>query len=117
MPSGSGNRSLGELNTSNNPPAYRDGDAGYFEHSLAKKGQKIQVFVKILEIDTGVRMDRSKTIGTISVKNGGTILMSAHSGYSSGQKREEYCLDTKRWNFLALRMSLTFEYSRLINYF
>ncbi|KAI1120517.1 hypothetical protein F5Y10DRAFT_289612 [Nemania abortiva] len=80
----------------------QNGDVGYFEHWLAKKGSKIQVFKKILEIDTGVRMDKSKTTGTISVRNGGRILMSAHSGYSTGPDREKNCLDTAKWNHLAL---------------
>ncbi|KAJ8126715.1 hypothetical protein O1611_g6922 [Lasiodiplodia mahajangana] len=84
-------------------PADRNGDLGYFEHSLGKKGQKILVFKTIMEIDTGAKMDKSKTIGTISTRNGDGILMSAHSGYSSGQNREETaCLDTAKWNHLAL---------------
>ncbi|KAI0456207.1 hypothetical protein F5B21DRAFT_522948 [Xylaria acuta] len=83
-------------------PEDRRGDLGLFEHSLAKKGTKIQVYVKVLEIETGIKLDKSKTIGTIATKNSGKVLMSAHSGYSSGQKREDYCLDTSKWNTLAL---------------
>ncbi|KAI0873345.1 hypothetical protein GGS24DRAFT_464146 [Hypoxylon argillaceum] len=102
MPSNSSSISPAARSTPNNTSVDGYGDLGYFEHSLAKKGTFIQVFRKVLEIDTGIRMDKSKTLGTISVKNGGTILMAAHSGYSTGQKREEGCLETKKWNYLAL---------------
>ncbi|KAI0976346.1 hypothetical protein F4678DRAFT_221474 [Xylaria arbuscula] len=78
------------------------GDAGYHEHSLAKKGKKIEVFVKIMEIDTGIKMDRSKTIGTIATRNSNKILKVAHSGYSVNEHRSDICLDTARWNMLAL---------------
>ncbi|KAF2971370.1 hypothetical protein GQX73_g2233 [Xylaria multiplex] len=79
------------------------GDVGDFEHYLAKKGKSIQVYVKIAEIDTGMRMDKSKTIGTITRKNCNDILMCAHSGYSTGVTGEDSCcLDTKKWNSLAL---------------
>ncbi|KAI8948274.1 hypothetical protein F4801DRAFT_467681 [Xylaria longipes] len=78
------------------------GDLGLFEHTLAKKGSKIQVYIKVLEIETGVKLDRSKTIGTITTKNSGKILMSANSGYSTGPKRENSCLDTNKWNLIAL---------------
>ncbi|TRX94418.1 hypothetical protein FHL15_004573 [Xylaria flabelliformis] len=81
----------------------RHGDLGFFDHSLAKRGTKIEVYVKILEIETGTRLDRSKTIGTITTKNSGNIIMTAHSGYTTGPKREEDCLDTYKWNRLALR--------------
>ncbi|KAI0857950.1 hypothetical protein F4860DRAFT_527473 [Xylaria cubensis] len=81
----------------------RHGDLGFFEHSLAKRKTKIEVYVKIFEIETGTRLDRSKTIGTITTKNSSKILMSAHSGYTTGPKREDECLDTKKWNHLALR--------------
>ncbi|KAI0103872.1 hypothetical protein GGR51DRAFT_561526 [Nemania sp. FL0031] len=84
-------------------PADQNGDLGYFEHSLAKKGRKILVYQKILEIDTGIKMDKSKTTGTISIKNSNAILMSAHSGYSSGGSGDESaCLNTAKWNHLAL---------------
>ncbi|KAI1172950.1 hypothetical protein F4777DRAFT_581420 [Nemania sp. FL0916] len=79
------------------------GDAGYYEHYLAKKGCTIQVYKRVLEINTGgVRMDRHKTVGTISIKNSEKVLMSAHSGYTSRPERENLCLDTQKWNSLAL---------------
>ncbi|KAI1742113.1 hypothetical protein F4680DRAFT_464065 [Xylaria scruposa] len=84
-------------------PADRRGDLGFYEHSMAKKGTKIQIFVQTVEIDTGMRLDKSKTIGTITTKNSSSILMAAHSGYSAGSNREDSCLDTKKWNHLALR--------------
>ncbi|KAI0551068.1 hypothetical protein F4679DRAFT_582846 [Xylaria curta] len=81
----------------------RRGDLGFYEHSLAKKGTKIQIYVRTREVDTGMRLDKSKTIGTITTKNSSNIMMTAHSGYSTGSKREDSCLDTKKWNALALR--------------
>ncbi|KAI1277564.1 hypothetical protein F5Y07DRAFT_407150 [Xylaria sp. FL0933] len=78
------------------------GDEGYSGHYLAKRGKKIEIFAKIMEIDTAVKMDRSKTIGTIMVKNGNKILKVAHSGYSTNETRSESCLNTERWNLLAL---------------
>ncbi|KAI1755333.1 hypothetical protein F4782DRAFT_551599 [Xylaria castorea] len=83
-------------------PEDRRGDFGFSEHFLGKKGTKIQVYVKVLEIETGIRLDKSKTIGTITTKNSSKILMAAHSGYSTGPKREDICLDTNKWNYLAL---------------
>ncbi|KAI0541791.1 hypothetical protein GGR58DRAFT_386989 [Xylaria digitata] len=101
-----------------NPIEDGQGDVGYFEHVLAKKGKRIEVYVKLLEFDTGVRMDKSKTIGTITRKNCNKILMCAHSGYSNGPTREEaYCLDTKKWNSLALHhlaKQIGFQFSRNI---
>ncbi|KAJ2984187.1 hypothetical protein NUW58_g6123 [Xylaria curta] len=78
------------------------GDLGQLEHSLGKKGRKIQVWMKMMEIDTGVKMDPAKTIGTITARNYNKILMCAHSGYSAGPGREDQCLDTAKWNHLAL---------------
>lgn len=78
------------------------GDLGYFQHSLAKKGKKIQVFVKLFEVEADARLDRGKTIGTITVRNGKDILMCAHSGYCSGTQPERLCLNTEKWNGLAL---------------
>ncbi|KAI1348340.1 hypothetical protein F5Y01DRAFT_328605 [Xylaria sp. FL0043] len=78
------------------------GDEGYSGHYLAKKGKKIEIFAKIMEFDTAVKMDRSKTTGTIMVKNSNKILKVAHSGYSTNETRSESCLDTERWNLLAL---------------
>ncbi|KAI0805194.1 hypothetical protein GGR55DRAFT_282044 [Xylaria sp. FL0064] len=78
------------------------GDEGYSGHYLAKKGKKIEIFAKIMEVDTAVKMDRSKTTGTIMVKNSNKILKVAHSGYSTNETRSESCLNTERWNLLAL---------------
>ncbi|KAH8167740.1 hypothetical protein CIB48_g526 [Xylaria polymorpha] len=90
-------------NASNDALEEARGDLGHFEHSLAKKGTKIAVYVMVMEIETGFRLDKSKTIGTITTKNSNKILMTAHSGYSTGLKRENSsCLDTNKWNYLAL---------------
>jgi hypothetical protein len=79
-----------------------NGDLGWHRHWIAKKGKKIQIFALIREVDTGIPMDRSKTVGTIMSKNNKKVLMVAHSGYSTGQGREKGCLDTAKWNALAL---------------
>ncbi|KAI0476651.1 hypothetical protein F4859DRAFT_513981 [Xylaria cf. heliscus] len=88
-----------------NPAEEHRGDLGYFEHRLAKKGTKIQVYVKVVEVETGIKLDKSKTLGTVTTKNSTKILMSAHSGYSTGLKREYNCLDTKKWNKLAYHIA------------
>ncbi|KAI1306561.1 hypothetical protein F5Y03DRAFT_405890 [Xylaria venustula] len=71
------------------------GDTGYHEHFLAKKGKKIEVFQKIKEIDTGIKMDKFKTIGTISAKNSDQILKPSKSVlYSQGTSethQEDLC--------------------------
>ncbi|KAI0393128.1 hypothetical protein F5Y17DRAFT_459237 [Xylariaceae sp. FL0594] len=77
-------------------------DLGFNTHWIAKKGKKIQIFTVMLELDTGVLMDKSKTVGTIMSKNNSNVLMAAHSGYSTGPSRDEGCLDTAKWNGLAL---------------
>jgi hypothetical protein len=79
-------------------------DLGYRPCKLAKKGQILEVYVKVFEINTGVRLDRSKTVGVISANNDDTVLMSAHSGYTAGPRRDDRCLDTAKWNNLALSM-------------
>lgn len=86
-----------------NPAIDLGGDTGYKTYKVAKKGRKIEVFVKVLEVDTGISMDKGKTIGIITAKNDESILMCAHSGYSTGPMRQEKCLDTQKWNLLALR--------------
>ncbi|KAI0399903.1 hypothetical protein F4802DRAFT_620715 [Xylaria palmicola] len=77
-------------------------DSGYGNVFLGKKGTKIAVFIKVQEIETGVRLVR-KTLGAITTENNDGILMSAHSGYSTNLKHDERCLDAARWNTLALR--------------
>ncbi|RWA10651.1 hypothetical protein EKO27_g4450 [Xylaria grammica] len=86
------------------PSNEQRGDAGFFEHFLAKKGKKIEIYAKIFEANTGVKLDRGKTIGTITRKNDDTVLMCAVSGYSAGAKEDPLspCLDTKKWNRLCL---------------
>lgn len=61
-------------NASNDALEEARGDLGHFEHSLAKKGTKIAVYVMVMEIETGFRLDKSKTIGTITTKNSNKIL-------------------------------------------
>ncbi|KAI1423540.1 hypothetical protein F5Y12DRAFT_798239 [Xylaria sp. FL1777] len=90
------------LDSPMNTSADQQGDHGYYEHSIAKKGKKIEIFVKVMEINAGIKMDKSKTIGTITTRNGRKILMTAHSGYSTNENCDKRCLDTKKWNFLAL---------------
>jgi len=82
-----------------------DGDFGWHRHWIAKKGKKIQIFTLVMEVDAGISMGRSKTVGTIMCKNNNKVLMVAHSGYSTSQGREEGCLDTAKWNALALSTS------------
>ncbi|KAI8626115.1 hypothetical protein F5Y19DRAFT_488603 [Xylariaceae sp. FL1651] len=77
-------------------------DLGYLLYKLAKKGRKIQILVPLLEIDTGVSLHASKTIGLITAKDENKVLMTAQSGWSTGQQRDQRCLDTARWNSLAL---------------
>ncbi|KAI0196475.1 hypothetical protein F4808DRAFT_474037 [Astrocystis sublimbata] len=77
------------------------GDLGLFDHYIAKRGTKIEVFIKVQEVDTAMRLDKSKTIGTMTTRNNGAILMSAHSGYTTRPNREEKCLDTNKWNYIA----------------
>ncbi len=99
------------LHAPTNASEDRRGDIGYYEHSLAKKGKKIEIFVKVMEIDTGIKLDKSKTIGTITTKNSDKILMTARSGYSTGEKRDNCCLDTNKWNSLTLSEYLVPRYN------
>ncbi|KAI0512714.1 hypothetical protein F5B22DRAFT_657574 [Xylaria bambusicola] len=75
---------------------------GYHEHFLARSGRMIQVYKKVMEVDVGCKLDKAKTIGTIIAKNSPEILMVAHSGYTSNAWSHNKCLDTKKWNQLAL---------------
>jgi hypothetical protein len=78
-------------------------DLGYLPFKMGKKGRKIQVFLPTLEVDTGVPLHASKTIGLITSRHEKMVLMTAQSGWSTGPKRDERCLDTSKWNHLALR--------------
>ncbi|KAI1096599.1 hypothetical protein F5B19DRAFT_488553 [Rostrohypoxylon terebratum] len=78
-------------------------DLGYPDYKLAKQGRDIVVFAPVLRIRSDIPLDRSKTIGIITSKAAsGDILMSAHSGFREGSDRHEKCLDTNRWNYIAL---------------
>ncbi|KAI1450653.1 hypothetical protein F5Y02DRAFT_412301 [Annulohypoxylon stygium] len=78
-------------------------DLGYPDYKLAKQGRDIVVFAPVLRIRSDIPLDRSKTIGIITSKaTSGDILMSAHSGFKEGSDRHEKCLDTNRWNYIAL---------------
>lgn len=103
----SGLQSLTQVYSTGSALETPPGDLGYFEHSIAKKGKKIQVFVKLFEVETDARLDRGKTIGTITVRNGKDILMCAHSGYSSDTQPGRLCLNTEKWNGLTLSKLLT----------
>ncbi|KAI1267443.1 hypothetical protein F5Y18DRAFT_337952 [Xylariaceae sp. FL1019] len=79
------------------------GDLGHLRLKLAKKGKYIQVYALIMEINTGVTLHPSKTLGIITSKHSPTtVLMSAQSGWSTGPQRDDLCLDTNEYNGLAL---------------
>ncbi|KAI1810377.1 hypothetical protein GGS20DRAFT_567829 [Poronia punctata] len=83
--------------------AQRPGDMGLLPHWIGKRGTKILLFTKMMEVETGTYMNKSKTIGTVTAKNNDTILMCAYSGYSSSPDGLSLkCLDTAKWNSLAL---------------
>ncbi|KAI0143518.1 hypothetical protein GGR57DRAFT_507997 [Xylariaceae sp. FL1272] len=78
------------------------GDLGHMCLKLAKKGKYIQVYAMVMEINTGVALHPSKTLGIITSRHNPTILMSAQSGWSTGPQRDALCLDTHEFNGLAL---------------
>ncbi|KAI1393382.1 uncharacterized protein F4822DRAFT_384471 [Hypoxylon trugodes] len=79
-------------------------DLGYPDYKLAKQGRYIAIYAPVLRVRTDIYLDRSKTIGVLtSSKGDGAVLMTAHSGYKPGGGRDEdKCLDTNRWNYIAL---------------
>ncbi|KAI2631038.1 hypothetical protein GGR54DRAFT_182540 [Hypoxylon sp. NC1633] len=100
-------------------------DLGYADYKLAKQGRYIVAYAPVLRVRTDVRLDRSKTIGVITSKgvvsvprdgmvhldessrgsSSGDILQVAHSGYRAGaldDRDAACCLDTNRWNYIAL---------------
>ncbi|KAI1798500.1 hypothetical protein F4811DRAFT_558804 [Daldinia bambusicola] len=91
-----GRRSV--LNAMKGPRA----DLGFPEYKVAKQGNQIVVYAPVHRIKTDIPLDRSKTIGVITAKGNSEVLMAAHSGFKPGGDRGEKCLDTNRWNYIAL---------------
>ncbi|KAI2623892.1 hypothetical protein GGS26DRAFT_593415 [Hypomontagnella submonticulosa] len=77
-------------------------DLGFPDYKLAKQGRYIVVYTPVLRVKTDITLDRSKTIGVITAKGNGDVLMAAHSGFRLGGDRDEKCLDTNAWNYIAL---------------
>ncbi|KAI0114807.1 hypothetical protein F4814DRAFT_293711 [Daldinia grandis] len=77
-------------------------DIGFPDYKLAKQGGQIVVYAPVYRVKTDIPLDRSKTIGLITAKGNSEVLMTAHSGYKPGGGRDEKCLDTNRWNYIAL---------------
>ncbi|KAI1378175.1 hypothetical protein F4677DRAFT_412380 [Hypoxylon crocopeplum] len=77
-------------------------DLGFPDYKLAKQGRDIVVYAPVMRVRTDILLDRSKTIGVITAKGSGDVLMAAHSGFRLGGDRDEKCLDTNEWNYIAL---------------
>ncbi|KAI0004758.1 hypothetical protein F4779DRAFT_621284 [Xylariaceae sp. FL0662B] len=77
-------------------------DLGYLDYKLAKKGKKVIVYGPVLEIDTDVSMDPNKTVGILMSRRDDKVLKVAYSGWSSGNLRDDLCLDVNKWNYNAL---------------
>ncbi|KAI8966718.1 hypothetical protein F5Y11DRAFT_354092 [Daldinia sp. FL1419] len=77
-------------------------DLGYADYKLAKQGNQIVVYAPVYRVKTDIPLDRSKTIGVVTAKGNSEVLMTCHSGYKPGGDRDEKCLDTNRWNYIAL---------------
>ncbi|KAI2785475.1 hypothetical protein F4815DRAFT_23602 [Daldinia loculata] len=77
-------------------------DIGFPDYKLAKQGSQIVVYAPVYRVKTDIPLDRSKTIGLITAKGNSEVLMTAHSGYKPGGDRDEKCLDTNKWNYIAL---------------
>ncbi|OTB20699.1 hypothetical protein K445DRAFT_91423 [Daldinia sp. EC12] len=77
-------------------------DLGFPDYKVAKQGNQIVVYAPVHRIRTDIPLDRSKTIGFITAKGNSEVLMAAHSGFKPGGDRDEKCLDTNRWNYIAL---------------
>ncbi|OTA61858.1 hypothetical protein K449DRAFT_55139 [Hypoxylon sp. EC38] len=77
-------------------------DIGFPDYRLAKQGRDIVVYAPVLRVKTDITLDRGKTIGVITAKGDGNVLMAAHSGFRLGGDRDEKCLDTNKWNYIAL---------------
>ncbi|KAI1777960.1 hypothetical protein F4818DRAFT_330868 [Hypoxylon cercidicola] len=91
-----GRRSV--LNAMRGPRA----DLGYADYRLGKQGRNIVVYAPVYRIKTDITLQRNKTIGVITVKGQGDVLMAAHSGFRLGGDHDEKCLDTNQWNYIAL---------------
>ncbi|KAI0145745.1 hypothetical protein F4776DRAFT_373373 [Hypoxylon sp. NC0597] len=77
-------------------------DIGFPDYRLAKQGRDIVVYAPVLRVKTDIALDRNKTIGVITAKGDGNVLMAAHSGFRLAGDRDEKCLDTNKWNYIAL---------------
>ncbi|XXH04610.1 low-affinity Zn(2+) transporter zrt2 [Hypoxylon texense] len=77
-------------------------DLGYADYKLGKQGRHIIVYAPVYRIKTDISLQRKKTIGVITTKGQGDVLMAAHSGFRLGGDHDEKCLNTNQWNYIAL---------------
>ncbi|KAI1639151.1 hypothetical protein F4809DRAFT_596817 [Biscogniauxia mediterranea] len=82
--------------------AAQNSDLGYFDFKLGKKGRSIVVYAPVISVRTSLRLDKSKTIGVITTRNETDILQAAYSGWTSGVNQDGNCLDSNKWNYIAL---------------
>ncbi|KAI0597567.1 hypothetical protein F4775DRAFT_593258 [Biscogniauxia sp. FL1348] len=82
--------------------ATQNSDLGYFDYKLGKKGRSIVVYAPVISVRTGLHLDKSKTIGVITTRNETDILQAAYSGWTSGADQDHSCLDSNKWNYIAL---------------
>ncbi|KAI1359737.1 hypothetical protein F5Y08DRAFT_344401 [Xylaria arbuscula] len=92
-------------------------DLGYFEQYLVRDGSTYRFLRSDIAADTGTRLHK-KTIGSVSFRNGNEILMTAASGYvDNGATSNNRCLNTQKWNTLALRhiaKQINFEFNGFV---
>ncbi|KAJ3577283.1 hypothetical protein NPX13_g3286 [Xylaria arbuscula] len=92
-------------------------DLGYFEQYLVRDGSTYRFLRSDIAADTGTRLHK-KTIGSVSFRNGNEILMTAASGYvDNGATGNNRCLNTQKWNTLALRhiaKQINFEFNGFV---
>ncbi|KAI1761476.1 hypothetical protein GGR53DRAFT_525068 [Hypoxylon sp. FL1150] len=91
-----GRRSV--LNAMRGPRA----DLGFVDYRLGKQGRHIVVYAPVYRIKTDITLYSKKTVGVITTKGQGDVLMAAHSGFRRGADHDEKCLDTAKWNYIAL---------------
>lgn len=71
-------------------------DLGYVDYRLGKQGRSIVVYAPVYRIKTDITLYSKKTIGVITTKGQGDVLMAAHSGFRRGGDHDEKCLDTEK---------------------
>ncbi|KAI5919265.1 hypothetical protein F4810DRAFT_724685 [Camillea tinctor] len=82
--------------------AGKNSDCGYYDFKLGKKGRSIVVYAPVISVRTAIHLDKSKTIGVITTRNETKILQAAYSGWTPGVGQDGNCLDSKKWNHIAL---------------